>query len=133
MEWIQIRKGQSRLVLLVGSVAIKILHIKRESELTRCGQVRQGLRCNRAERAAWVRNGKRYPNLCPILASLPGGWLVVMQRATPMTLAEFEEWYESDEWPHFPGEESPYELKHEDAGKLACGKRVMVDYGVKGY
>ena len=57
ISWIEIRKGQSRLVILVGSVAIKIPHIKRESELSRCGQVRQGLRCNRAERAAWVRDG----------------------------------------------------------------------------
>ena len=133
ISWIEIRKGQSRLVLLVGSVALKIPHIKRKSELSRCGQVRQGLRCNRAERAAWVRDGKRYPNLCPILASLPGGWLVVMQRATPMTRAEFDEWHDSEDWPHFPGEDGPYELKHQDAGKLPFGKRVMVDYGANGY
>ena len=81
MLLIELRHGASRLVFLVGGVALKFPCIKRKSVLTRWGQVQQGRNCNRAERAAW-RAGK-FPHLCPILWADRFGWIVVM-RDTPI-------------------------------------------------
>ena len=131
MPLIELRHGASRLVFLVGGVALKFPCIKRKSVLTRWGQVQQGRNCNRAERAAW-RAGK-FPHLCPILWADRFGWIVVMRRATPMSAAEFDAWFHSDDWPHIPFEPTPYELKNEDAGCLPSGQRVMIDYGMRGY
>ena len=130
MNWLEWKLGASRLVLLAGSLAIKFPCIKRESVLSRWGQVRQGRNCNRAERAAW-RAGK-FPHLCPILCADRFGWIVVMRRAAPMSAAEFDAWFHSDDWPHIPFEPTPYELKSEDAGRLPCGRLVMIDYGMRG-
>lgn len=113
------------MVFLFGHLAIKI---PRVSGMAR---VLQGLRCNRAERDAW--HEREYPNLCPLIWSAPFGWLNIMERASAMSQDEFDEWFSSDDWPHFAGSETPYELKPEDAGTLKDGRRVMVDYGVKGY
>lgn len=118
-------RGSSRIVILIGRYAIKF---PRASGLRR---VRQGLRCNQAEVDAWKE--RRYPNLCPILWSSPGPLVVVMPRARIMSNAEFDAWFESDDWPHFVGDNTPYELKSADAGILPDGRRVMVDYGVAGY
>jgi hypothetical protein len=118
-------------VLLVGRLAIKVPCIKRESVLTRWGQVRQGRNCNRAERAAWI--AQKFPHLCPILWADRFGWIVVMQRASPMSADDFDSWFHSDEWPHIYGEETPYELSEKDAGRLPSGRPVMIDYGMRGY
>lgn len=50
-----------------------------------------------------------------------------------MSDEDFDEWFSSDEWPHIYGEEEPYELSAKDAGRLSSGRRVMVDYGMRGY
>lgn len=118
-------------MLLVGSVAIKVPCIKRESVLSPLGQLRQGRNCNRAERAAW--RAQKFPHLCPILWADRFGWLVVMQRAAPISADEFDVWFHSDEWPHVYGEQTPYELSEKDAGRLPSGRLVMIDYGMRGY
>lgn len=57
-----------------------------------------------------------------------------MQRAeAPMSDDEFDQWLYSDEWPYVYGEETPYETSGKDAGRLPCGRRVMIDYGMRGY
>lgn len=124
-RWIQLRSGASRIVLLIGRYAIKF------PRLSGLNRVRQGLRCNQAEVFAWRE--QKYPNLCPLLWSSPGPLLVVMARASSMSDAEFDEWFDSDDWPHFVGRDAPYEPKSADAGFLPDGRRVMVDYGVAGY
>lgn len=132
MAWIEYHRGQSRFVLLAGRVAIKVPCIKRESLLSRWGQVTQGRNCNRAERAAWI--AQKFSHLCPILWADRFGWVVVMQRAdAPMSRADFDAWHDSDEWPHVPFEPTPYELDGKDAGRLPDGRRVMIDYGMRGY
>lgn len=69
-----------------------------------------------------------WPELCPVLFSLPGGWLVVMRRAKPLTLAE---------WHAFDGEAFiccsrdailPVENKPDSFGWLD-GRIVAIDYG----
>lgn len=124
-RWLQLCRGSSRIVLLVGQYAVKL---PRVSSLYR---VAQGVRCNRAEVEAWTQ--RIYPNLCPLLWSSPGSLVVVMPRARIMSDSEFDAWFESDEWPHFVDQDTPCELKSADAGFLPDGRRVMVDYGVEGY
>lgn len=131
MTTVELRRGASRLVALVGRIAIKVPCIKLKSVLSPWGQVTQGRNCNRAERTAWIE--QKFPHLCPILWADRFGWIVVMKRAQPMTCAEFDAWFDSDEWPHVPGEPTPYELKGADAGRLPGGRRVMIDYGMRGY
>lgn len=46
---------------------------------------------------------------------------------------QFDEWFDSNEWPHIPFAPVPYELKGADAGFLPDGRRVMIDYGMRGY
>lgn len=73
-----------------------------------------------------VRRSGR-PGLCPVLWSIPGGWLVVMPRADKMELREFEtllkaQWLEQI-------------IAHTHVERKPCswgwidGKLVAVDYG----
>jgi hypothetical protein len=131
MQLIEWHCGASRLALLIGHIAIKVPCIKRVSVLTPWGQVRQGRNCNRAEHASWIE--QKFPHLCPIVWADRFGWIVVMKRAKPMSAIEFDDWFHSEEWPHVPLEPVPYELSEKDAGFLPCGRRVMIDYGMRGY
>lgn len=128
---VELHFGTSRVVLLVGSIAVKLPRIKRKSVLSPRVQLLQGRNCNRAERAAWIEN--KYPHLCPILWADSRGLVVVMKRASPMSKDDFDAWFDSEEWPHLPFEQTPFELKASDAGRLPCGRPVMVDYGMLGY
>lgn len=74
-----------------------------------------------------------YPELCPVLFSLPGGWLVVMRRVELLS---------DDEWPEFINhptirKEKPHhvrwcgvvvERKANSFGRLD-GRVVCIDYG----
>ena len=131
MAFFEVHYGQSRIVFLVGRIAIKFPIVKRVSVLSPAGQIAQGRSCNRAERHAWIE--QVFPHLCPMLWADSLGWLVVMLRAEPMTSAEFDEWFNSDRWPHVPFKETPYELDGKDAGTLPDGRCVMIDYGMRGY
>lgn len=77
-QWV--RTGVTRDVFLVGSLAFKL------PKLTygwKC--FLQGLLANMQERQ-FAATG--WPEFCPIRFSIPGGWLVVMSRARPLTAAE---------------------------------------------
>lgn len=74
-----------------------------------------------------------WPELCPVVFALPGGWLTVMRRAEPLTREQFEnldfaEWIKGGtdlpkgEWV------IPVENKLDSFGVLA-GRIVAVDYG----
>lgn len=83
-----------------------------------------GLLANMQEREL---GATRWPQLCPVLFSLPGGWLVIMPRCAPLT---------NDEWSTFCVDEFcehdaytvPAEAKQSSFGKLG-GVIVAVDYG----
>jgi hypothetical protein len=137
-RWLAFGWGGSRWVLLVGHYAIKVPRCSNQrsypndaSDPTFRKRITQGRNCNRAERAAWRE--RLYPNLCPIIFADPFGWIVVMQRASPITQAEFDEWSDGDDWPYVYGTQKPYEDDVGDAGRLPDGRLVMVDYGVRGY
>ena len=73
--------GATRAVILVGRWAVKL------PRPTSWRLFLSGLLANMQERE-FARTG--WPELCPVLFSLPGGWLVVMPRAEPLTDGEWE-------------------------------------------
>jgi hypothetical protein len=124
---IRLMKGSRRYVLLLGRWAIKVPHS------------RLGMHCNRNEAIIWRR---AFPTnrvkLCPVVFSLPLGVVIVMPRASPVTLDERNA-YDSDStdpgkidvflWdPEPSGNYALLEPKPENLGWLN-GLMVHVDYG----
>lgn len=114
----RIAYGVTRQVLLIGGLAIKI------PRLTEWRLFLLGLLANMQERL-FSRTG--WPELCPVLFSTPGGWLVVMKRARLMTDAEFDDmdmkaWVDRGEYT------VPAELKSDSFGYIG-DQLVAVDYG----
>lgn len=116
--------GTTRTVILIGGYAIKI------PVFTEWRLFLSGLLANIQEvtfsRAGW-------PELCPVIWSIPGGWLVVMQRAEPLTREQFfalnyAEWIKGGK--DLPKGEwvIPVENKQDSFGYLD-GRLVAVDYG----
>ena len=109
--------GATRAVLLIGGVAIKVPRLKSWRTFL------NGLLANMQEREF---SRTLWPELCPVLFSLPGGWLVVMKRAVPLTDAEWSdinpEWAERDDY------FVPVEMKRNSFGLLG-GRIVAIDYG----
>lgn len=68
-----------------------------------------------------------WEGFCPVTWSLPGGFLVVMQRAQPMPSWQWDE-FDAEAFIHFPHYTIPAELKQSSFGILK-GKVVAVDYG----
>ncbi len=68
-----------------------------------------------------------WPELCPVLFSLPGGFLVVMARAEPLTdlewsMLEYERYVDREDY------RVPVENKRSSFG-VYRGKIVAIDYG----
>ena len=68
--------------------------------------------------------------LCPVLWASPGGFLLVMRAAVPlsemMSPKEYQEAFEK--WDYMPGEDGcPFEPKESDWGWF-MGRRVALDY-----
>jgi hypothetical protein len=105
-------------VLLVGNYAIKVPNF-----LSGWRLFLQGLLANMQER---VFSAAGWPELCPVVASLPGGWLVVMRRVRVMTDAEFQQIDSS--WLDRGDYVIPAELKPNSFGWLG-EKLVAIDYG----
>jgi len=110
--------GTTRFVFLVDKFAIKIPSIK-EWRLFLLG-----LLANMQE-AQWSKIG--WVELCPVLFSIPGGFLIVMHRARILNNEEFllldiEQWIEES------GHNIPVEMKADSFGYLGR-KLVAVDYG----
>lgn len=113
--------GTTRTVLLLGRYALKF------PAMVEWRLFLLGLLANMQERT-FSRTG--WPELCPVLFSLPGGWMVIMQRARVLT---DEEWLklDSQEVHDFINKQDyivPVELKSDSFGWLN-GKLVAVDYG----
>lgn len=66
--------GCTRMVLLIGPWAVKLPQVRYGWR-----NFLFGLLANMQERRFW--RDTRDERLCPVVASLPGGWLVVMRRA----------------------------------------------------
>jgi hypothetical protein len=115
-----ISHGATRLVLCLGPYAIKIAKGER------------GRRCNRFEAALWKRTTEvRRRMLCPILATIPFGFALVMKRATPISEEEKDHLIDTNGFPDWdyvpPDEPAPFEYKASDWGRLE-GRLVALDY-----
>jgi hypothetical protein len=133
---VQRRDGITRMVFLVGRHALKLPQVRYGWRL-----FLQGLLANMQE-SAWNRDGG-FPELCPVTFSLPGGWLVVMMRAQPLSDEDWRQflrdrmgedaiktYHPRDELRSWTGGDYliPVEIKPCSFGKLD-GRIVAVDYG----
>jgi hypothetical protein len=111
--------GVTRYVVLVGSWAIKVP--RHELRLAAVPVRAAGEHKSASSPAlAW-------PELCPVLFSLPGGWVVVMRRARVMTDAEFES-FDVKAWAEHADRIIPVEAKSDSFGWLG-DRLVAIDYG----
>jgi hypothetical protein len=109
------RRGCSRRVTLIGGVAIKV------PTLSSWRLFLIGLLGNMLEATWWERTGGDH-RLCDVLWCLPGGFVLVMRRALPVSDAQFGSVNKSD-FEQFTGD-----LHAANFGWL--GQRlVLVDYG----
>lgn len=110
--------GTHRTTLLIGRYAVKV-PVFVEWRLFLFGLL-ANMQEARFSRANW-------PELCPVVFAVPGGFLNVMQRAEPITREEF--WaLVSTNWKHRHNYVLPVEYKLDSFGKLD-GRIVAVDYG----
>lgn len=116
-------KGATRCVLLTKRHAFKVPRLV-SWRLFLCG-----LLANMQERE-FSRAGWR--ELCPVLFSLPGGWLVVMPRAEPLTDGEWDFMDivgDREKWPDRGDYVVPVEMKRDSFGWIEGRGVVAVDYG----
>lgn len=112
-------KGATRWVFLTKRYAIKI------PGLSSWSQFLTGLLANMQE---CVFSKAGWPELCPVIFSIRGGWLVVMPRATPLSYTSWVSFdYESFTTDH-PDYDVPVENKRSSFGRLN-GRIVAIDYG----
>lgn len=118
----RIAHGVTRRVLLVGQWALKFPNPK-EWRLFLLG-----LLANMQEAMFSETN---WPELCPVLWSLPGGWLVVMRRAREMTEEEYDA-FDVETFIQCGADDGQYvvpvERKPDSFGWLD-GRVVAIDYG----
>lgn len=114
------RFGVTREVALNGNVAIKLPKLTYGWKMFLCG-----LLANMQEREF---STLQWPELCPVIFAIPGGWLIVMRRARELTDAEWAA-FDAESFCKRPdGTLIPAEFKSDSFGKLD-GKFVAVDYG----
>lgn len=106
------------MVFLIGLWAVKLPRI------TEWRLFLLGLLANMQER---LFSATGWPKLCPVVWSLPGGWVVVMRRAQGLSLDEWER-FDVDDWRDCGEYIIPAEAKRDSYGWLN-GRIVAVDYG----
>ena len=115
----ELKQGATRNVLLTKRYAIKV------PRLVEWRLLLYGLLANMQERQYWRH--LRHDKLCPVLWSLPGGFLLVMRRTTELSRDDFatfdyEAFVENETW------RVPVENKQDSFGWY-YGRIVAVDYG----
>lgn len=111
-------RGVTRRVYLIGHLAFKFPITETWQQFL------LGLLANMQE----VKFGRTsWPELCPIVFFIPGGWLVVMRRARELTQAEFDS-LDIASWVNRNSYLVPAELKADSFGWLD-GRLVAIDYG----
>jgi hypothetical protein len=115
------RCGTVRVTICVGSWAVKI------------ARSATGRRCNRFEADLWARTtARRREMLCPVLVRFPFGLAILMPRAQPLSEGEHRRLLDTCGFPDWdympPDEDSPFEYKISDWGRLSDGRLVALDY-----
>lgn len=114
----RIAYGCMRVVWLIGQWAIKF------PAMVEWRLFLLGLLANMQERQ-WSKTG--WPELCPVVWSIPGGWIIIMKRARVMTNAEFNN-FDSEKWRDKGDYMIPAEDKQNSFGWYQ-DKIVVIDYG----
>jgi hypothetical protein len=117
-------RGATRTVLLIGGVAIKIPGAWGKSRLW--VSILNGLLAN-CQEAEFSRSWMAERGLCPVLFSLPGGFILVMKRAAPMTEDQWAD-FDFDAFVYRKDCTLPVEQKRDSFGWVD-GKVVAVDFG----
>lgn len=112
------KSGITREVFIIGNYAIKVPSMRSWKGFL------WGLLANMQEKVWWNDKDKR---LCPVLFSLPGGFLAVMPKVTVMTDDEFDG-FDYESFIHLHPYDIPVESKSDSFGYLD-GKVVAIDYG----
>lgn len=106
-------------MIVLGPIALKIARNE------------QGRACNRYEARLYHNTtARRRAMLCPVLWSSPGGLLLIMRAAVPLSemMSRVEYLAAANEWDAMPGEDGcPFEPKGSDWGWYS-GRRVAFDY-----
>lgn len=110
--------GATRMVILTGKWAFKMPSIASWRLFL------HGLLANMQE---VVLSRSKLPGFCPVRYSLPGGWLLIMHRARPLTDTEFSE-FDYSAWTDRGNYVIPVENKISSFG-VWNGEVVAVDYG----
>lgn len=118
----RIAYGCTRTVLLIGSWVIKI------PSVVEWRLFLYGLLANIQERR-FSKTG--WPELCPVLWALPGGWLIIMRRAEPLTREQFMT-FDIDGFREKPGHLITGVENKMDSFGWIDGRIVAVDYGSQG-
>lgn len=109
------KKGATRTVVIAGGLCFKTPSMHSWQTFL------WGLLGNMQERLFWTT---KWPELCPVLFSIPGGWLVVMPKVEPLSDDDWEK--VNRNWGNMV--HVPAELKRDSFGVLD-GRIVAVDYG----
>jgi hypothetical protein len=114
------RRGTRRFTICVGPWAVKF------------ARNAKGRACNQFEANVWETEIARRDILCPVLACLPFGVALIMQRAETISEQECEALKRTPgfpDWDYIPGgRECPFEPKASDWGRLSDGRLVALDY-----
>ena len=110
--------GCTRRVLLIGRYAVKV------PDITEWRMFLRGLLANMQE--VWLYK-LGWPELCPVVFSIPGGFLIVMRRARVLSDDEFLD-LDMKQWVQRGRYTIPAELKSNSFGYLD-GRLVAIDYG----
>lgn len=113
------RQGVTREVVLFRDYAFKIPKLIYGWRMFLCG-----LLANMQE-AQFGRCG--WPEVCPVSFAVPGGWLIVMRRARPLTDAEWAG-FDAAAFVNQEDRMIPAETKRDSFGMLD-GRIVALDYG----
>lgn len=113
------RQGITREVFLTRRYAIKIPKLIYGWHKFLCG-----LLANMQEAAFGTTN---WPELCPVVFSIPGGWLLVMLRVEMLTDAEWAT-FDVRAFCERGDRTIPAEFKRDSFGRLD-GRIVAIDYG----
>ena len=124
---LEIKRGVTRWVILIGKYAVKLprIHISREHWFCAWENFLRGLLGNMKENQFGTLE---FDVLCPVIFYLPGGFLTVMARATPLTDVQ---WDTLDVEAFFHNGDLSVDLvedKRDSFGTLN-GRIVAVDYG----
>lgn len=122
----QIKKGTTRTVILVGSYAIKVPRFWHQYSGHRWKIFLRGILAN-IDESFWWKCAFQKEKLCPVLWKSPLGFILVMKRAEPLTEEEYDKEKFENEFKLLP-----LDNKMINFGKVE-NRIVLIDYADSRY